>query len=273
MDKLAVSNIAWTGNNERFFELLASNGVSGVEVAPGKVVGGWDDLNMKTMAAYRKQCQSFGLQIPSFQAFLFGKPELQLLSSDLQFKKFIEHMKFIAELAKTAGATVLVYGAPKSRLLLDYNAKDGFLLAKERLAILAETCWGYEVSIGLEAVPEIYGGEIIQSYKDSLQIVKNIDHPGLVFHLDTGCTFLNDESIGKAIDEVVENIAHFHISQPQLSDFSKPAEYHLEASESLNKYTYKGWKCIEMLETDNSLYSIKNAIEYIKYEYGTTDYL
>lgn len=267
MDKLAVSNIAWTGKNEQIFEMLASVGVNGVEVAPGKVLGGWEGLDLTAMANYRDMCASFGLSIPSFQAFLFGKPELQLLGDDKTFANLIEHMRFVSELAQTAGANVLVYGAPKNRLLLNHTLGDGMLLAKERLAKLAEVCWEYEVSIGLEAVPEAYGGEIIKSYKDSSSIVKEVAHSGLVFHLDTGCTFLNNESIAQAIAETYEMIRHFHISQPQLSDFNNPESYHNEASKELKKYKYRNWLCIEMLETKNTKKSLLNAINHIATKY------
>lgn len=267
MDKLAVSNIAWTGNDLEVFKLFSDLGVDGVEVAPGKVAGGWDQLNVESMRNYRNQCADFGLEIPSFQAFLFGKPHLQLLGSDSIFNEFKEHMKFVSEMASTAGANILVYGAPKSRQLIDYSYDEGVCLAEQRLAELAEVCWENDVSIGLEAVPEAYGGEIIKSYRDSFRIVKDVNHPGLVFHLDTGCTFLNDESVDEAINDTFNLIKHFHISQPKLSDFKEPANYHSDAAKALNENNYQAWHCIEMLETDNPLESIQTAVFYVKRNY------
>lgn len=267
MNKLAISNIAWTANTEQVFKLLSDEGVTGIEVAPGKVAGGWEGLNLSVMRSYRTLCTDFGLVIPSFQAFLFGKPELQLLGDKKSFVALKDHMKFIAELAQTAGAKVLVYGAPKNRLLLGHGYDDALALAEERLAVLAEICWEYEVSIGLEAVPAVYGGEVITSYKESTAIVKTVDHPGLVFHLDTGCTFLDNQSIAEAIDKTSDTIKHFHISQPKLADFSEPAEYHKDASISLTKGNYQGWRCIEMLETNNPIKSIKESIDFVNRYY------
>lgn len=264
MDKLAISNIAWTGNNEKVFEYLASLGVQGIEVAPGKVVGGWDDLDSQAMKEYRQLCDSFGLKVPSFQAFLFGKPDLQLLGDESSFRSLIEHMKYVAELAEVAGAQVLVFGAPKNRLLMDNSCSDANKLAIERLGILAEVCWQHKVSIGLEAVPEIYGGEFITSYTESAALVNEVSHPGLVFHLDTGCTYLNGDSIGKAIVETANLIRHFHISQPQLSDFSNPEEYHEEASKAFSNFSYEYWKCIEMRESGNVLENIEIAVSYVQ---------
>lgn len=268
MGKIAISNIAWTGNNEQVFELLAGLGVGGIEVAPGKVNNGWDALNTSVMSNYRKTCDSFGLVIPSFQAFLYGKPELQLLGDKQTFAALKQHMKFVSELADAAGAKVLVFGAPKNRLLFGHIYEEALELVKERLAVLAEICWQYKVSIGLEAVPQTYGGEIITSYKESAQIVSAVAHPGLVFHLDTGCTFLNGDSISQAIEHNMKSIAHFHISQPKISDFSEPADYHCEAAKALNAAGYDGWRCIEMLETEDALDAIRTAVNFAKEIYS-----
>lgn len=264
MGKIAISNIAWTGNNEQVFELLAALGLGGIEVAPGKVNNGWDALNTSVIRNYRNACDSFGLVIPSFQAFLYGKPELQLLGDKQSFSALKQHMKFVCDLADVAGAKVLVFGAPKNRLVFGHTYEDALKLAQERLAALAEICWQHRISIGLEAVPQAYGGEIITSYKESANIVTVVNHPGLVFHLDAGCTFLNDDSISQAIELNAGSIAHFHISQPKLTDFSEPADYHLSAARVLNAVGYDRWLCIEMLQSENALYSIEQAVNFVK---------
>lgn len=262
MDKLAVSNIAWTHNAEYVLERLAESGVQGVEVAPGKIIGGWQDLDEKRIMQYRSMCARFDLVIPSFQAFLYGKPELQLLGDETSFNALKQHMCYVASLAQTAGAKILVFGAPKNRLLLNYTKEYGTSLAKERLLSLADICWEFNVSIGLEAVPKIYGGEIITSYKESSKIVNDLNHPGLLFHLDTGCTYLEAESIAEAIQD--NSIAHFHISQPKLINFEFPYDYHLEASDALRLKGYQNWKCIEMLESRYPIKDVDNAVAFVK---------
>ncbi|OYY73981.1 MAG: hypothetical protein B7Y40_06920 [Gammaproteobacteria bacterium 28-57-27] len=268
MAKLAISNIAWTGHNEQVFDLLAKLGVSGVEVAPGKVANGWDDLSVLKIRAYREQCANFGLSIPSFQAFLFGKPHFQLLGGEDVFEAMLEHVSFVAELAAEAGAGVLVYGAPKSRLLLGYGLAEAEALAIERLKKLAAVCASHGVSIGLEAVPSAYAGEFITSFTDSLRIVKAVNSPGLVLHLDTGCTWLNGDNVSLAIEQTSDLIRHFHISQPQLLDFSEPAPYHIEAAKALRERGYSHWCCIEMLESKSPLAAIEQAVNYVKSVYA-----
>lgn len=267
MNRLAISNIAWTENDSQVLEKLSVLGVNGVEVAPFKLTGDWETLNTKIVGQYRATCNQYGLEIPSFQAFLFGKPHLQLLSSETKFSEFKDHMKIVAELAAIAGARVLVYGAPKSRLLLDHSYDSGLALSRDRLLQLAEICDSFDVCLGLEAVPSAYGGEIITSYKESVNIVKELNHRGLVLHLDAGCTFLNGDSIKKAIEDTKNSIGHFHVSQPNLGNFNIPSSYHDEASSALNSSKYNKWLCIEMLSGDNQLRSIEEAVEFVNRKY------
>lgn len=266
-NKLAVSNIAWSGDHEKTLAQIAAWGVQGIEVAPGKITGGWDSLDIKAMHNYRTLCEDHGLSIPSFQAFLFGKPHLQLLGEPEVFAAMLEHVNFVAELAAVAGARVLVYGAPKSRQLLGHNLSDAESLAIERLGQLAAVCVRHDVSLGLEAVPAAYGGEFITSYADSLRIVQAVNSPGLVLHLDAGCTWLNGDNIATAIDIAGPWIRHFHISQPQLSDFSEPAIYHTTAAKKLRELEYGHWLCIEMRETDHPMTAIEQAVRFIQSVY------
>ena len=248
-------------------ERLSHIGVSGIEVAPAKIAGGWAKLDNSVMSSFKRECTTLGLEIPSFQAFLFGKPELQLLGDSKTFNLMKDHFKFVCELASIAGAKVLVFGAPRNRLLMGYDFSDGSALATERLSVLADICWEFELSIGLEAVPKHYGGEIIQSYRESLDIVKLVNNPGLVFHLDTGCTYLNNDSISKAIYDSSSLIGHFHISQPELSNFASPVGYHSDAASALKEVDYNGWKCIEMREGESPLRALEESIKFVRETY------
>lgn len=264
MPKLSVSNLAWTGNDDEMLAHLSELGVQGVEVAPGKVAP-WDQLTSAAMQIFRKRVEEYGLEISSFQAFLFGRPELQLLGDQKVFDALCDHMNNVSELASVAGAKVLVFGAPKNRLLLDHTQEAAHALALDRLSGLAEIAENYGVAIGLEAVPGTYGAEFIQSFHESLKLVKAINKPGLVFHLDAGCTWMQGDDIRLAIQESAAQLAHFHISQPNLSDFSNPAPFHAVAADALEEAGYDQWICIEMLETpDDPKLAIENAVNFVR---------
>lgn len=264
---LSVSNIAWAAGVESALELIACAGAHGVEVAPAQVAD-WQSLNPGKMERYRRLCESFGLRVSSFQAFLYGLPDLQLLAEHRAFQKLEDHVRLVCELAEIAGAETLVFGAPKNRLLLGADKQAGEDMAAERLAILAEIAWAHNTRIALEAVPEYYGGEMITTYTTSHKIIQTVSHPGLVFHLDTGCTWLSGESIDEAIFKTQKALRHFHVSQPDLADFTEPADYHTVAAKALSEIRYNHWVCIEMKRTETPERSLQRAIEFVRQTYG-----
>ena len=266
MPKLAVSNLAWTGRDDQILPLLSFLGVEGVEVAPAKVAP-WEQLSVASMAEFRQRAEGYGLKISSFQAFLFGKPELQLLGDEASFKALCEHMEFVGELAATAGAEVLVFGAPKNRLLLGHTTETAHRLAHNRFSKIADIVVGHGVKLALEAIPAAYGSEFMRSYRESLALAREVAHPGLAFHLDTGCTWVHGDDIAMAINEAGGDISHFHVSQPNLIDFSEPANYQIEAAAALNSACYERWICIEMLETLDPVQSLIDAVNYVSNTY------
>ena len=268
MLRLAISNIAWSGDDHIVLELISAAGARGVEVAPG-MLGGWAGVSSQKVTAYRDLCADNGLSIPSFQAILFGKPELQLLGDKGVFGALKAHIQRVAELAAAANAGIMVLGAPGNRRLLGHSVEAGEQIARDRLRELSEIVWDQNISIGLEAVPSDYGGEIITGYRTSLDIVQTVAHPGLVFHLDAACTWLAGDSLADAILASSKALRHFHISQPQLGDFSEPADYHREAGNALARIDYQGWASIEMRETSTSKKSIQSAIREARRLYCT----
>jgi sugar phosphate isomerase/epimerase len=266
MLKLALSNLAWPDHSLDVLRYVSDLGVQGIEVAPTRLAP-WGSLTLSIVSQYRIDLENVGLCIPSFQAILFGKSELQLLGSELSFSSLCRHIDFISRLARVAGASILVFGAPKNRLLLDNSLPAANDLAVFRLKILADIAFQNNVSIGLEAVPKKYGCEFITSYIESLDIVHKVAHPGLVFHLDSGCTYLNNDDLGSAICNAGDAIRHFHVSEPHLCNLNKPSFYHSVASNALRHANYSHWICIEMVSDSTSFFDLKTAINFVKLNY------
>ena len=266
MLKLAVSNIAWDEGSVDAIERLAEAGVNGVEVAPGKIAD-WDSLDFAAIRDFRRRCSDVGLVIPSFQAVLFGKPELRLLGTEQEFMGMVEHLRFVAALAAEAGANILVFGAPRNRARNGRDYDEAMALAEDRLGVLAEAVWQHGVAIGLEAVPSVYGCDFIESYREALRLVEAVDSPGLRFHLDGGCTVLNGDDVASAVREGGGRIAHVHISQPDLAGFEQPHPYHEKFSAALGEIRYGGWCCIEMRQQED-FGLVLSAVGFVREMYG-----
>lgn len=75
---------------------------------------------------------------------------------------------------------------------------------------------------------------------------------------------MQSDDIGLAIQESAAEIVHFHISQPNLSDFSEATPYHSVAADGLARVGYDRWLCIEMLETADPEKSVTDAVKFVK---------
>jgi len=246
--RLAISNLAWPAARENgMFGALARLGVAGVEVAPTRLAA-WDAVTAPLLADYRARVEAAGLVVSSLQAVLFGRPELQLLGDDADFRCMLEHMRRVANIGASLGAEVLVFGAPRNRIRAEMELKRAWARARRRFRTLGEITLSAGIIIGIEPVPAFYGGDFLTAWPDVLRLVREIDHPGVCVHLDTGCVALAGDKIDAAIIETGKLLTHFHAAQPQLDEFVDPLPDHELAATALHMTGYDRWIAIEMRE-------------------------
>ena len=268
--RLSVSNLAWSAEHHmEALTLLASLGVHGIEVAPTKIAP-WTDLTPQVLRGYRSQVESARLRVSSLQAIFYGVQGAALLGDPAAFEVMSDHMRQVAEVGAILGAEVVVYGAPSTRLRGDLSLEAAKTLGAERLAILGDIVESFGLKIGIEPVPKVYGGDFLTSAFDVIELVREIRHPFVRLHLDTGCVLLAGDEIDHAIREGFAWLAHFHIAEPQLGDFSMPEAKHSLAAGTLRQHGYAQWLAIEMrAHTADTIGTLRNAINYVTATYGT----
>ena len=267
--RLSVSNLAWGApHHYEALELLRSLGVQGVEVAPTKIAP-WTELAPKVLRAYRSEVEAAGLRVSSLQAIFYGVPGAALLGDAVGFQVMSDHMRQVAEVAAILGAEVMVYGAPSTRLRGDLSLESARALAAHRFAVLADIAEPFGLTIGIEPVPQAYGGDFLTSAFDVIELVREIRHPVVRLHLDTGCVLLAGDEIDDAIREGFAWLGHFHVAEPQLGDFSMPEAKHSLAARALRQHGYAQWLAIEMrAHTPDTIGTLRNAINYVTATYG-----
>jgi sugar phosphate isomerase/epimerase len=263
--KLAVSNLAWPKlDDDRILACLAELGVQGVEVAPTRLAS-WADLTPSLLAEYRSRLESFGLATSSLQALLFGRPELRLLGDTSEFEAMLAHMRQVIDVAANLGAKALVFGSPRNRSRGEMELDRAWALGQERLRSLGEIAADVGVTIAVEPVPPIYGGDFLTRWDDVLRMVKDVDNAGVRVHLDTSCVFLGGDAIDVAISTCAPALAHFHAAQPQLGSFADPIAGHAAAATALQGIGYSKWVAIEMMEqSPDHLAAVEEAVRFVR---------
>lgn len=267
--KLAVSNIAWNaGEQGAVLDALRAGGVQGVEVAPTKY---WPDWNGATPDAALKTKQALaseGFAVPSFQAVLFGKPDLKVFGTADEQRALYDHMERVAELAAAMGARVLVFGSPKNRDPGALEPQEAMARGVDAFREMGARCAAHGVVVGVEANPSEYGCRFMTGWRDAAQLVRACDHPGVRLHLDAACTKMAGDDIAEATRDSADILAHAHISEPQLGGFDAPQSDHAAFGAALKEIGYGGWASIEMRRADNPVPAIMTALDVARTHYG-----
>jgi D-psicose/D-tagatose/L-ribulose 3-epimerase len=268
--KLAVSNIAWDPpEQDAVLALLRELGVSGIEVAPTKFWPDWVGSEPESAAEWRRAFASKHFDLPSMQAILFGKPELQVFGSDPVREATLDHIGRVAELAAALGAQPLVFGSPRNRDRGQLSPDEAFAIATEFFREAGRRCAPHGVWLCIEPLPEAYGSNFINRWREAADLVRAVDVPGFGLHLDTGCIHLAGDDPAEAVLACKGMIRHFHVSEPHLVDLGHPAIDHRRVGEALLEAEYPGWISIEMRRSDDPLRSIGDAVHLVSACYGT----
>jgi sugar phosphate isomerase/epimerase len=181
----------------------------------------------------------------------------------------LEHIRHVSTIASTLGANVLVFGAPKQRARGNLSEEVAFQLGAERFAVLAQVCAAEGVILAVEPVPAAYGGDFLPTWQDVKRMIQYVSSPNLAVHLDTACVVLGGGDIGDAVLSTATYVRHFHVSEPQLANFTDTKCDHSRAAECLREIGYDGWFAIEILgRTENSLSEAMEAVSFVKRQYG-----
>lgn len=265
--RLGVSNLAWLPDQApAALGMIARLGADGVEVAPTRVAP-WGSLDASAVAEYRRHVEGEGMVVCSLQAILFGRDSLQLLAGEPAFQALAEHMRHVAEVAHGLGAGVAVLGAPRNRIRGALGIAEAEALAARRLRVLGDIVADAGLAIGLEPVPAEYGADFMLRAVDVRRVVALCGHPAVRTHLDCACVMLGGDAIEDEIAATGPSLAHYHIAEPGLGPFDRPACAHGEAAAALGAIAYQGWRVIEMREQPSGLAAVAAAVGFARHTY------
>ncbi len=266
---LAFSNIAWTSDEEAGALLLLNRyGVTQIEAAPARL---WKDPSLiKPLDAIetKKAFEAKGFSISGFQAILFGRPELQLFQ-EASRDALACYLIHIATLCAAVGGKYLVFGAPKNRWIPEeMDRQEAFEVAVAFFKKFSPCFHQLGVSLGIEANPKAYEGNFCTTAEEVIHLVREVNTPGMHWHLDTGELAMNEEHIPDVLVANKDLIRSFHISQPFLSDFKEPWPGHAVVANFLKESSFKGALSIEMKRQPSGIEAIQNALEVVSRIYA-----
>jgi len=253
MLRFAFSNIAWTPHDAPdVFRLLRERGIGGIEVAPTKVWPDWQGATPAAAAEYRRRLEGEGFAVPALQAVLFGRPHARLFDAAGE-AALADHLLAVAEVAGAFGAGAVVFGAPKQRDRGALTTEAAHAHAAGVFRKVAPAFADRGTCLCIEPNPPRYGCNFVTTAAEGASLVRRVAHPGFALHLDAAAMFLVGDRLGPAWADVGALTRHYHVSEPDLGDFTAPKVPHAENLAVLRAHDYSGWCSVEMREPPRGL--------------------
>lgn len=254
---IAASNIGWdASDDDKVFARMSELGFTGLEIAPTRIFPDEPYSHIDDFANYSSEMkEKHGLEVCSLQSIWRGRAE-NLFDAD-GASSLLDYTSCVCDFAQAGNVANLVFGCPKNRVMPDGKTDSNaipFLLECGQKAHDANTVFA------LEANPEIYGTNFLNTTRDVIDLLEKIDSPrGLGINLDIGAIIENNEGL-EAIKAAIPYASHVHISEPYLAPI-KERELHAKVRKLLEDYGYEGFVSLEMGTAPSE--TVEKSLEYM----------
>jgi sugar phosphate isomerase/epimerase len=245
--KISISNIAWRAEEEAAVaEILRAKGVRALEVAPSMVARSPATASDDEIRRYRAFWNDRGVEIVAMQALLFGTEGLALFGPERGRRAMFDHLARIVRMGGLLGASSLVFGSPRNRLVGDLAPALVDAIALPFFRDLGAVAAHHGTCVCIEPNPPAYGADWIVNAKEALAFVDRLDHPGIGVHLDAGALQLCGEGAAE-IRVAGARLRHFHASEPELLPLRAGGSVpHAVYAATLREIRYSGHVSVEM---------------------------
>lgn len=246
--KLAISNIAWEGEEEHeISHLMQELGICGVEIAPSKISSDITQIDAQDLLNYKNFWNNKHIEIIAMQSLLYGHPEMRIFFDSTSREKTLHHLQLCADIGEKLGVKALVFGSPKNRFIPDdYDYMD---TAKEFFEDIGRYCKRKGSAFCLEPNPTEYGANFLCRTKDAITFVREVDNEGLKVNIDIGTIIMNREDYRDILNYGLAYTGHVHISEPFLNPIDTDRDIYKNIINLLNDFDYSGCVSIEMKST------------------------
>ena len=269
MNRLAISNIAWTAPEDgRALALLEELGVGGLEIAPGIAFAGEPDPfepSGDAVSRFRAKLDAHGLALVSMQSLLFGVSGASLFEGDGALVRFVAALERAIALAGRLGVPNLVFGSPANRRIPEgMERRRADAVALETFRRLGDRAAAAGTRLALEPNPEAYGTNYLTSVGETGRAVRQIAHPAVTLNFDLGALAMNGElgDAGRWFGEFGDVVSHVHVSEPHLAPAPADERAFREVVAAIRAHGYGGWFSIEMRGGDgDNLEAVRASVE------------
>jgi sugar phosphate isomerase/epimerase len=265
--ELSVSNIAFpAGKLEDALALLSKLDIDTLEVAPYNVFGRWD-VSDAEIDAFRQRLADTGMRCIAFQGIIFNAGEAHLFASADRREALYRHLVVVAQMAGRLGAGACVFGAPRLRDPGDLEPEEARAIAVDFLRRMGNVFSSEGTTLSFEPNARHYACRFITTTTEAIDLMKEVNVPGVGLQIDTGTVFLEREQ-PEVLIQAASYAAHAHVSEPDLLPVGSTEVDHHAVAAALRESGYAGSLSIEMKETSDWPSALRRAVAFTRETYG-----
>ena len=260
--KLCVSNICVNQIHQlQFASILKLFGIKNIQVAPTKLIKSWDNLENLDLTIYR----NLDLNIYAFQSITFTLNELNIFDKST-VEKLYNHLIKIIDVAEKNNVSVLVFGCPRNRKIVDEKLDNNktFIDFFKRIGDYLD---GKNVKICLENNSKIYNCNFINTIQECSNLVREINKDNIKMMVDLGNAVMEKDEwyyLKKDMD-IIYNI---DVAHQNMNDFSEVHESNEIFNFVIKNNNYDKIINLEMLIKYNELEILSKSLNNFVSIYG-----
>ena len=247
--------------------IIAETGYQGIEVAPFCISDDVTSVPVETLISMKDTAAAHGLEIIGLHWLLARTEGLYLTSPDADVRRRTsDYLKVLAQHCATLGGSVLVFGSPYQRNLLEgVSQSEAMDYAAEVFRDAMPQFEESGVRLCMEPLTQ-KETDFINTCADAVELMKLVDHPAFVLHQDVKAMLgAESDSIPELIHRHKDICGHFHVNDSNLlGPGMGETDYH-PILKALLEVEYSGWVSVEVFDYSPGAEKIaKKSIDYMK---------
>jgi sugar phosphate isomerase/epimerase len=245
---------------------VASMGYTGLEVAPFTLAPLITELSSDARATLRREAEAAGISIIGLHWLLAKTTGFHLNSSDAAVrKKTAGYMNELIRACADLGGELMVFGSPAARKIPDgASLKEAMKFAADTLRQTTKTLEQCHVRLCLEPLTAAET-DFLQTADEAAELMRLVDHPNVVLHLDVKAMSAESKPIPQIIAEHSRHTGHFHANDPNMRGPGMGEVDFVPIFQALKDVGYADWVSVEVFDFKPDPETIaRESIDYMK---------